>query len=339
MTQNGMVDGVVAEIYSQCIGIDRTPTAPVVVIFDDFGKPLAEAFARYGGSQGVSLIAIYCHYRQQLQLLGSRTSRIYAVIRNSDVLLNIVSSLDDCLDFRVGVITEAVRSGLKILHLPGVTGPILLRGSKGLDYGELHGRAAKVADMLSHSRSVTVRTKAASEVEHELEIPIEERSGHACGGIAERGEIMNLPTGESYIAPVEGEVSGSVVINGSGPSCVFHGDDEVILAFEKGRLNWDECVFSSSPESKHLQEKLSQCCADEPDTYQLGEFGVGLNRSIKTLCGEVILDEKKAGTAHIAMGNNSPFGGRLTSSHHHDLVFVPESIVLDQRELDDSLWR
>jgi len=41
------------------------------------------------------------------------------------------------------------------------------------------------------------------------------RSGSADGGITRPGKVINIPTGEAFIAPLEKRTEGTLVINGS----------------------------------------------------------------------------------------------------------------------------
>lgn len=50
----------------------------------------------------------------------------------------------------------------------------------------------------------------------------------------------------------------------------------------------------------------------------IAEFGIGLNENIKELIGCTIIDEKCAGTAHIAIGMNDMFGGKT----HHSFIWI-----------------
>ena len=45
-----------------------------------------------------------------------------------------------------------------------------------------------------------------------------------------------------------------------------------------------------------------------------------MNPNIHSLCGYTLLDEKMAGTFHIAIGANTMFGGKNEASNHIDLV-------------------
>jgi len=47
------------------------------------------------------------------------------------------------------------------------------------------------------------------------------------------------------------------------------------------------------------------------------ELGIGMNQNVKDLCGYTVLDEKMAGTFHIAVGANQMFGGHNQASNHN----------------------
>ena len=50
------------------------------------------------------------------------------------------------------------------------------------------------------------------------------------------------------------------------------------------------------------------------------ELGIGLNAHVTELCGYSVLDEKAAGTFHIAVGANNLFGGQNAAADHVDFV-------------------
>lgn len=50
------------------------------------------------------------------------------------------------------------------------------------------------------------------------------------------------------------------------------------------------------------------------------ELGLGMNPNVTDLCGYTVLDEKMAGTFHIAVGANNMFGGENEASDHIDFV-------------------
>lgn len=50
------------------------------------------------------------------------------------------------------------------------------------------------------------------------------------------------------------------------------------------------------------------------------ELGLGMNPNVTDLCGYTLLDEKMAGTFHIAVGANTIFGGENRATDHGDFV-------------------
>ena len=64
----------------------------------------------------------------------------------------------------------------------------------------------------------------------------------------------------------------------------------------------------------------------------LAEFGIGLNPKA-TLIGNTLLDEKSLGTAHIALGMNTVFGGINNCSYHLDQIFKNPKILVDGKIL------
>ena len=58
------------------------------------------------------------------------------------------------------------------------------------------------------------------------------------------------------------------------------------------------------------------------------ELGLGMNPNVTDLCGYTLLDEKMAGTFHIAVGANTMFGGENRATDHGDFVGRGEVEVL-----------
>ena len=65
----------------------------------------------------------------------------------------------------------------------------------------------------------------------------------------------------------------------------------------------------------------------------LSEFGIGINPKAEIL-GPTVINEKKLGTCHIAIGSNSWFGGDIFAVTHFDQVFNNPTIEIDGKPLD-----
>ena len=69
------------------------------------------------------------------------------------------------------------------------------------------------------------------------------------------------------------------------------------------------------------EEYLTAALATDAGARFLGELGIGTNAGIDRATGHILLDEKIAGTVHLALGRSYPeTGGTNQSALHWDLV-------------------
>ena len=117
----------------------------------------------------------------------------------------------------------------------------------------------------------------------------------------------DLPCGEIYIAPVESKTNGSVFFK------TFYLDNvkfnNVTLQIVAGEVSGSSHVEIAKRFAGLPQENRIVC-----------ELGLGMNPNVTDLCGYTVLDEKMAGTFHIAIGANNMFGGQNKASGHLDFV-------------------
>lgn len=122
----------------------------------------------------------------------------------------------------------------------------------------------------------------------------------------------NLPDGELATAPLENETNGHITF----PGRFWFADTEIAdlrLDFAEGR-----CVGARASRGGAFVEGL---VAADRGSGLVGELGIGLNPHMTTLTGDLFIDEKVLGTAHIAMGRAYPqCGGINESSIHWDIV-------------------
>jgi leucyl aminopeptidase (aminopeptidase T) len=72
-----------------------------------------------------------------------------------------------------------------------------------------------------------------------------------------------------------------------------------------------------------------------PKSRNLAEFGIGTNPRAR-LIGNVLEDEKVLGTCHIALGDNSTFGGRVRVGIHVDGIILKPTVKLDGKILMEN---
>lgn len=136
-----------------------------------------------------------------------------------------------------------------------------------------------------------------------------------------RLQLTNLPGGEAYFAPEPASVEGWLVVDGALGDIPLGAP--VHLCFKAGRLlQWqgDPGALALLTERFAPYGGLAQA--------RLCEFGVGANPYIAP-AGQAALDEKRFGTAHLALTDPS---GRL----HYDAVVEGARLRADGRELSYS---
>jgi hypothetical protein len=160
-----------------------------------------------------------------------------------------------------------------------------------------------------------------------------ERLPVASDGIISNGVWGNVPSGETYIAPLEETAEGSIVINGSIPGLLIKRTEQIVIRFHKGRIK------SIEPDNNHTAQFLKKnqieraLDAGDENWRNLAEIGIGLNPAVDRLTGNMLFDEKAAGTAHIALGLNTFMGGTVNSKIHCDMVVRAPTIVVDGKTI------
>jgi aminopeptidase len=122
----------------------------------------------------------------------------------------------------------------------------------------------------------------------------------------------NMPSGEVFTGPKERSANGTVhfSIPSSRSGTTVTG---ARVGFRDG-----EVVEAIADQG---QEYLDAALATDPGARFLGELGIGTNTGIDRATGSTLLDEKIAGTAHLALGRSYPeTGGTNVSALHWDLI-------------------
>ena len=142
----------------------------------------------------------------------------------------------------------------------------------------------------------------------------------------------NIPDGEIFTAPVKDSVNGIIKYNTPSPQSgtVF---TNVELTFENGKI-----VKATADQDLELLEKVFN--TDEGARY-VGEFAIGVNPLITKPMGDILFDEKIAGSIHFTPGRcyeEAPNGN--DSAIHWDLVLIQtEAFGGGEIYFDDELIR
>jgi aminopeptidase len=122
----------------------------------------------------------------------------------------------------------------------------------------------------------------------------------------------NMPSGEVFTGPHEDSVTGTVRFTVPSNHRGVEVQD-VELRFEAGEV----IEARADRGDAHLQAAL----ATDAGARRLGELGIGTNVGVDRATGSTLLDEKMAGTVHLALGRSYPeTGGQNESAVHWDLI-------------------
>jgi aminopeptidase len=164
---------------------------------------------------------------------------------------------------------------------------------------ELSERQQRLVERLGEAREIRIEADGT-----DLRLRVDERIWVNSNG------RRNMPSGEVFTGPLEDSATGTIrfTIPSSPRGVLVEG---VTLVFEDGRV--------THATADRGQDYLDAALAT--GARFLGELGIGTNAGIDRPTGSILLDEKMAGTVHLALGRSYPeTGGRNASALHWDLI-------------------
>ena len=211
---------------------------------------------------------------------------------------------------------EACAAGARVGTLPGITVEVMSR-TLSADYHAIAAKTRKVCEAIEGKRSVHLRAASGTDITMSIE-------GRHCipstGLILNPGDFGNLPSGEAYLAPLEGTANGIFVVDGS-----FAG----IGVLQKPLTCEVRDGYVTRISGGHEAEKLKGLLDPHgKEAYNIAELGVGTNDAA-IISGILLEDEKVAGTVHLALGNNASMGGSVTVPVHLDGVIMSPTLEVD----------
>jgi leucyl aminopeptidase (aminopeptidase T) len=221
-------------------------------------------------------------------------------------------------------VAEKLRNhGGRAIYLGFVT-PELLESELSQPAVDLEEPARRLLADLEGSKRIRIRGRAGTD----LTLDIEGRSWLTDALALEDRGFANYPGGEVFVAPLKHGADGVLVADLTVPYTVAGLVDEpVTLRFEAGRV-----VEISDGRAAQMLRELVSDAGEGADV--IAELGIGLNPAVKPR-GHVMLDEKAANTAHVAIGRNTgAYGGDNEAAIHVDCIFSAPEVEADGRSVD-----
>jgi len=202
--------------------------------------------------------------------------------------------------------TLACAAGCRFASLPHFD-PDMFHTSMTVDWSILATRTARLVETVNLAEWIHVTTPNGTD----MTICKEGRNAEGDDGLLTKpGSFGNLPAGEAYLAPLEGKSYGVMVIEW-GPTNKL--DEPLRLTVENGVVVQ---IDGNDPHRARLEDKF----ADNSNCRNIAELGIGTNDKASRP-DNVLEAEKILGTIHIALGDNSGFGGKVSAPFHEDYVF------------------
>ena len=211
---------------------------------------------------------------------------------------------------------NASKKNARIVTMPGITEEILER-TIDIDYDKLNKIHNKLGDIIDKGKKVKIESGLGTDFS--FGIKNRKAYGRDSGLFTRNGSFGNLPTGEIFIAPVEGTAYGIFVVDASYAG-IGKLDSPIKVHVEDGFV-----VKVEGDKSEILDELLISV---GHDARNIAEFGIGTNEKAK-ITGNILEDEKVVGTCHIAIGNNMGFGGKVDVPLHLDGIIKNPTIWVD----------
>ena len=212
---------------------------------------------------------------------------------------------------------EACKAGSRVGTLPGITEEVMVR-TMSADYNRIAELTYKVSTILDKGNMAHLTTALGTDIR----IPIKGIKAISSTGLIQKsGMFGNLPSGESYLRPEEGKADGLFIVDGSMAGIGKIEDKPVKITVENGIA----VEITGGKEARKLNEMIEVV---GEKARNLAELGVGTNyRAIIT--GEILEDEKVAGTVHLALGNNVSMGGTVDVGFHVDGIITKPTLKID----------
>jgi leucyl aminopeptidase (aminopeptidase T) len=291
----------------QCMALDAEESCAVVT--DDRRRHIGETL--YEVARDVTDDAVLLRYPPGEQHGTEPPDPVASAMAAADVVLAPTTKSLSHTRAR----KRATDAGARAATMPGITEEVLIAGLDA-DYEAIARGCRAVLDRVEDADEVRVTTPAGTD----LTVEPGDRAWHTdTGMVHEAGDFSNLPAGETFVSPET--ASGTYVVDGT---MMPHGlvDDPIRFEVEDGYVTHisDDAVREQIAAGR---EQVGR------DAANLAELGIGTNVGVTDLAGSVLLDEKAAGTVHVAIGDDASIGGDTEAPLHLDGIIREPTVYAD----------
>ncbi|WP_436925936.1 aminopeptidase [Halosimplex amylolyticum] len=298
----------------QCMDLGADESC--VVVTDDKRQAIGEAL--YGVASEITDDAVIVRYPPGDQHGEEPPEPVAAAMAGADVVLAPTTKSLTHTQAR----TDANDAGARVATLPGITDGVFLMGLDA-DYESIAAESERLLEQVEDADEIRVTTELGTDITFE---PGDREWELDTGIVHEPGQMSNLPAGEIFHSPED--ANGRFVVDGT---MMPHGrlEDGQTLEFEV------EDGYVTDVSDDAVRADIEEAAEEVGDAaYNLAELGIGTNLAVEDLVGSVLLDEKAAGTVHIAIGDDHGIGGDTHAPIHLDGIITGPTVYADGEEVE-----
>lgn len=307
------VEAAATTAIEQCLALEAGET--FLVVTDDKREPIGEAL--YEAALDVTDDASIVRYPPGPQHGAEPPDPVAGALAESDAFLAPTSKSITHTRAR----SNATGSGARGATLPGITEEVFTVGLDA-DYDAIARECERMLQLVEGADEIRVTTPAGTDITFHIgDRDWRDDTGIVHGG----GDFSNLPAGEVFVSPESAD--GTYVVDGTiRPHGVLESGRTVRFDVEDG--------YVTAVDDEAIREDL-EAAADVVgrDAYNLAELGIGTNLGVTELVGSTLLDEKAAGTVHIAVGDDAGIGGDTDAPIHMDGIIREPTVIVDGTEI------
>jgi leucyl aminopeptidase (aminopeptidase T) len=215
---------------------------------------------------------------------------------------------------------------LRAASMPRVA-PRMESTALAADYAQVARSCERLRERLAKSQSAEIEFSNGDEFVLDFRFRVAEADDGYLHRDAPPPRLINLPSGEAFIVPYEGERDSPSLTSGTLP--LPYENEIVRLRVERNRV---EEVHGDTAASRKMRDFLFA----DPGRRNIAELGLGCNPKAR-VWGNVLEDEKAG--PHIALGRSEHLGGVTGPDAfndprhvwHEDFVFARESPIQIRR--------
>lgn len=313
MSQHSELQAAAETAIEQCLALGADETA--VIVTDDKRKRIGEIL--YETASAVAEDVSIVRYPPGEQHGVEPPAPVAAAMGAADVFLAPTTKSLSHTRAR----SDACAGGARGATLPGITEEVFVTGLDA-DYEAIQAHCDEMLATIGDAEEIRVTSPQGTDITFGLG----EREWNADTGMVHAaGDFSNLPAGEVFISPETAD--GTYVVDGTiRPHGLLEAGQELRFEVEDG--------YVTHVEDDAIRADLETAAESVGiDAYNVAELGIGTNVGVTDLIGSVLLDEKAAGTVHIAIGDDAGIGGDTDAPIHLDGILREPTVFVDGEEI------